>query len=871
MMRGLRHYTGLLGIGLAAFLAATPLEAYYHYVHYSSRNAPFTPIYEKFDLTRLPNKTVTFFVSDQGPSIYATNDSFGSVLSQIKQAAAAWNSVSTSDLRVAFGGLESYTANPTTTSTGGALLPSSTPGADVIFVDLPGVLGLGAPTTSVTPVQAADGSTFYPILRGVVMLSRDTTSTLGPSYYENFFTTAVHEIGHALGLQHTWTSSAMSQQVVRNTSRARPLDADDRAAISMLYGTANWKANFGSIAGTVTYTNGQPVALASVVALAPAGSAVSAITNPDGTYEIDGIPATSNYMVYVHPLPPDALNPDESGIRFPKDPNGQTFLPSGPFQTVFYPGTLDPTQATVIPVAAGLPTTGVNFTVQPRPAVPAYDIVTWCRLNTANRTYVWSGNLTVPSPTGGGLAFIDSTLSQFGTVILQAAPPLPTPVPLSAMLLGGIGNAVSIQQYTDGSGAVVLYFQPLLGAGTGPRHLVLNFGNDIFVQPDAVTLVQQGPPVINSVISNPDGSVTVSGAGFRPDSNVYFDGLQAAIVNPLSGTSDAGSITVMPPPAAGGQASTLTIYNSDSQNSMIMQGSSPATYLYPSAPVPQISAVSQPSLPAGSTAAVDITLPNANLVAGQVTVGFGSNDVTVRRVWVLSPTHLVANVVVAPGAAIGASQVSVISGLQVIAQPFAFQTQTALANLPVIALPVVNGDPNQQTIYPGSVATIFGQNLFLSPSTLQLTLNDAPVQVLYASAGQINFVVPGNAPLGPSYLKLNNGAQAAFPVILQIDSAPPAIIGIANASGASVLGTGANAGDLLNLTLVGLDPTVPGNPGRLRVSVGGGDAPVVALNPLAGNTYQVQVILRQSFGGSQVPVQVWVDGSGSPPVMLSVR
>ena len=58
-------------------------------------------------------------MSDQGPSTYAANDSFGSVLSQVKQALPAWNSVSTSDLRVAFGGLESYTPNPTTAAPGG--------------------------------------------------------------------------------------------------------------------------------------------------------------------------------------------------------------------------------------------------------------------------------------------------------------------------------------------------------------------------------------------------------------------------------------------------------------------------------------------------------------------------------------------------------------------------------------------------------------------------------------------------------------------------------------------------------------------------------------------------------------------------------
>src|ERR1043166_841023 len=162
----------------AALMLAVPALASYHYIHYNGRTAPFTPVYEKFNLAALPNNTVTFFVSDQGPAVYAPNDSFGSVLSQIKQAAAAWNSVATSDLRVAFGGLESYTPNPN----------FATPAADVIFTELqPGVIGLGAPTTSAVPVQSANGQ-FYPIVRGTVMLSRDTPRAAGPSHLEAFYT-----------------------------------------------------------------------------------------------------------------------------------------------------------------------------------------------------------------------------------------------------------------------------------------------------------------------------------------------------------------------------------------------------------------------------------------------------------------------------------------------------------------------------------------------------------------------------------------------------------------------------------------------------------------------------------------------------------
>ena len=69
---------------------------------------------------------------------------------------------------------------------------------------------------------------------GTVILANNTNNGfgVGPSYLEGYFTTAVHEVGHALGLQHTWTGSAMSQDVLRNTSRARPFDYDDVAAIN---------------------------------------------------------------------------------------------------------------------------------------------------------------------------------------------------------------------------------------------------------------------------------------------------------------------------------------------------------------------------------------------------------------------------------------------------------------------------------------------------------------------------------------------------------------------------------------------------------------------------------------------------------------
>ena len=835
-------------VAVAVALMGTPAQAYYHYVHYF-RNAPYTPVQEKFDLTALPNKTVTFFVTDSGPSVYAPNDSLGSILGEVKTALAAWNSVDSSDLRVAFGGTETAGQN------------SNTPGGDVLFIDLPpGLLGQGAPTVMV-------GTTT--IIGGQVLLSNNTNKGPGPSYLEEFYTTAVHEIGHALGLQHTWTASAMSQDVIRNTTRARPLDADDIAAISVLYGKANWAANFGSISGRVTL-NGQGVNLASVVAISPNGPAVSALTNPDGSYQINGLPP-NNYLLYVHPLPPDAVPADGSGLRLPVDANGQPIQASSPFGTVFYPGTIDPQQATSIPVMGGTVVTGENFLVQARAAVPMYDIITYSFLDPASRSSSYNPGANAVSVTP---AYVNTGLGAFFVVARTSSGD--TPVPQSVTILGGFTTASGqyLKPYRPSNSSqqvLALYIAPPLFAGAGPRHMVFNFGNDMYVLPDAITLVQKSAPVVSSVVANADGSVTVTGSGFGPDSRVFFDGIQAAVQIPFSGADAQGSITVAPPTGSSGQVSRVTVFNGDGQSSMFLQAQNPPTYTYPITGTPQ-AALDRTALPAGVSSMVDITAQNANFVDGQVTVGFGTDDITVNRLWVVSPTHLQANVVVAPNAALGASEFSVVSGFQVVTQPFAFQTQPVNPSLPSIGLPIVNALPVQQTVYPGAIAAIYGSNLALSPTAAQVTLNNTPVQILFASPAQINFVIPPGFPVGPATLTLNNGSVGAFPVILQIGNPPPAITGVTNVSGVPLDASHSAAmSDLLNVLVAGLDPAVPDDPGRMQVTVSGISMPVLGVTPASNGMFQIQIILTQSFAGAQVPLEVSVDGSSSVPFAIAVR
>ncbi len=829
----------LILLAAAVILVGGPAEAYYHYTYYY-RTSPFFPMQAKFDLNRLYNNTLYFTVADNGPSIFAPNDSFGSVLAEVKQALAAWNSVQSSSLRVAFGGLQP------------AGQTSNTPSAEIVFQNLgPGVIGLASVNLPATPVFTGQ---FVAIGHSQVMLTSNTSLQPGPSYTEGFFTTAVHEIGHAMGLQHTWTASAMSQGTIRNTSRARPIDADDMAGLSLLYPAANWTAAFGTISGRVLYNNGTAVALASVVAIPNSGPAVSTLTNPDGSYTIVGLPPNT-YQLYVHPLPPDAVVPGGEGLQLPYYDNGQQIPATGSFRTVFFPGVQDPAQAVQYPVSAGSSYSNQNFTVQPASAVPTYNVQTWSYVDPVTRAYPFQTSQTFLGVTP---AFIDETQSAAYIVALTSSGTPSIPLPQSVNLLG-VG-AASFAMYTSSAGpTLAMSFAPSPAAGLGPRHLVLNFGSDIYVLPDAVDMVQKGPPVVNAINANGDGTVTLLGAGFGPDSRVYFDGMPAvASFNPGS-----NSITATPPAAPGGQVSVVAVYNSDAQNSLFIQSLNPPTYTYPPNPAPQIQSITSP-LPsplfgAPLAAKVDIVTSGTQFVDGQVAVGFGSSDVTVTKVWVLGPTHLAVDALVSPQVASGSLTVSIVSGMQVMEQTGALQIQS-LGAVPQIDT-VLNGVTNGPTpIYQGNVGVIYGQNLGQSINTVQLTVNGTASPIVYASPTQINFLSPPGVGPGPATLVLNNGSNTAT-LEIQVAAVPPSITGISGPSQGFV-----TPGDVLTLALAGLDPTLAANPSRLQVTFAG--LPMTVTQIGAG---QVQVVDLQSFGGTQVPVVVWVDGAPSAPVMITGR
>ena len=836
-----RAYRRAAGLILGWVLMVSSAGAYYHFIHYTSKTAPYLPVPAKFDLAALPNKTLTVFVSATGPQELPPNDSFASILTQVRQATRVWDGVATSDLRVAFGGVYADGTAQTT------------PSVEVIFDSEvpPGLLAFTSPTQANDMVTRPDGS-FFPITQSVIHLKSDMTQRPGPSYTDAFYMTMVHEMGHSLGLQHTFTSSVMSTAVTRSTSAVRPLDADDVAAVSLLY-PRNLAARTGTITGTVT-AGGQGVHMASVMAVSPGGSAVSALTNPDGTYRIDGIPP-GTYFICVQPLPPSA------NIRSPKDPDGNDVNPDGPFDGTFYPGTSDMTKATAIAVHARAETDGIDFSVNPRSSVPVYDVSTYSYFGQAqNAVHPAYVNLTSGSAT---IAAAGIGLGSNG----HAATGLGASVIGSAMIPAG-----GVRGYGTTPTYLALDLKFALGASSGPQHFVFSLGSYLYVLPAALRLVSADPPSISSIDTDGNGNVVVTGSNFASDSQVYFDGLPAA-----TSVADSSHATATPPPGMNGQTAVVTMFNSDGQSSMF-PGPSPApSYTYPvssaASAAPKVT-FSPNTLPAGARAMIDITGSNMTFANGLTSAGFGSSDVLVRRVWVLSPTHALVNVQVAPNAQLGLSSASVMSGFQVFSQPSAFQITAGDPNMPIVEPTLINAIWLQSGAFPGSIVSLFGLNLATpnqgGPTTI--TIGDQPVKLLYTSPTQINLVVPASLKPGPAILRLNNGTTQAYPVVVSIDPVPPSIASVQDLSNSN-LGPNnpAQPGDVLNLLVNGLAAAGTAiAPGRVHVQAGGRETAAGSVTP-SGSAYTVQFKLDSSVAtGAQVPLTISIDGKTSLPVYIPI-
>ena len=429
----------------------------------------------------------------------------------------------------------------------------------------------------------------------------------------------------------------------------------------------------GSVSGRVTL-NGTGVGLASVVAISPTNQAICTLTNPDGTYQINGIPPGPTYYVYAHPLPPPgATEATPDNIYFPFDANGNTIPPNydpatNTFAAQFYSGadgTRNWQQAQALSVTAGNNVAGIDFNVSPRSSEAVYSVRTYGY--TPAGLYVSPAPVTLGAPApvpiaanGGGLLQSDQTV---------------TPG-LSVSTLGVVAQMGDLEPYPPPTPYIAIYvLYTAFGVGPGPKHLLFSTPSDLYVLPSAFNAVSNPPPSISAVTptfdANGNRAVVVAGANFDQNTRILFDGLQGTIET----VNADGSLLVTPPSALGSYTATVVALNSDGQSSLYVE-QTPATFTYDPAPAPSL-VVSPSLLTPGSSITVSVTGtntnfidPNANPVTGSL-VGFGTSDVVVQQVTVQSPTQL--TVVVTPNVPVYSNMISVTTGLGIISQALGYQ------------------------------------------------------------------------------------------------------------------------------------------------------------------------------------------------------
>jgi hypothetical protein len=842
-------------LGIVAGMASMA-TAYSYFVFYAGNSSPFAPLPGRFDLTALKDNTVQFFISNQGPGPLMPGDSTTAIYSQIEQAARAWDGVPGSSIHMRFGGIT------------GIGVPQVVPGIDVIFDDdmPPGIIAQTKPTfPSDLSFLPNKGVAFVPMLRATVQLRRDLTAAgyQQSSQSDAFFTTLVHEFGHALGLQHTLTSSVMSTAITRATTKGAPLAADDIAGISLLYPAGSYLAGTGSITGTVTL-GGAGINMASVVALSTNGTALSGLTNPDGSYRIDAVPP-GQYYIYAHPLPPPELGEASPANIVPqRDPQSDTFAAYTTFGTQFYPGTTDWTQATAIGVTAGNSVNQVNFAVAARPSGPAVY---------AMETYGYQNGVAIAAPPLPTAQRNTMVFYAPGTTVSQQTAIAPG---LGVTVIGGAAQIEtgSLQYYTQGFLEMVVD-TPTVTANL-PAALAVTVNGDLYVLPAAFTVVPDAPPAITGVLTQQSvwgltGTV-VTGSNLSASTSIQFDGAPAAI---LSANSD-GSLNVTPPPALSGQQSAVEAVNPDGQTSAQALGSAaPPIYPYPLGVAVTVAAAPA-AIVAGADVMLSITGVNTHFASGQTVAGFGSSDVAVRRCWVVNPNLLLVNVTVNAGAQVGAVNLTVATGLEIVTLSGAVNVTAANPAQVSLLVPVTNAVTALAGVPAGGTALISTSGFPASAAGWTLSIGGEAAAFTADKNGVLTVALPGDLAVGPQIVQLTAPASlpgvVVPPVLMQLDAPPPAITAAADNTAAAANGpavpvtasTPAALGDTVSLTVIGLSDGYGVLPaaGSVWIDINGVNYPTVSVVKVPPTADSSLILALVEF---VLPTTVTIDPTASAP------
>ena len=159
-----------------------------------------------------------------------------------------------------------------------------------------------------------------------------------------------------------------------------------------------------------------------------------------------------------------------------------------------------------------------------------------------------------------------------------------------------------------------------------------------------------------------------------------------------------------------------------------------------------------------------------------------------------------------------------------------------------------------------------------------MKVNGEPAQILYASPEQVNFVVPGDTPVGAARIVVENLGRAAAPIATQIVDAAPGLFTASQDGRGMIAATRvtdhsaiaedrpAHAGDILSLQISGMGVSSP----ALSVSIGGTPAAILQALP-ASNGISVLVVRVPNGVSGEASVVVTANGRASNSATLPVE
>ena len=317
---------------LAVLIASIQSSDAWVQIHAGAQNAN-PPIVAFQPTSRIP---LTFLIHDVGdPDI-----TDGSDLLALRNSFAAWTNVTTSTIAFTDGGT---TSNSNVNSTDGI--------TTVTFQETANPLPPGVLAVTLNQVDSATGQ----ISDSDLIFGDLEFSTTGEATKNDLFSTAIHEVGHIVGLDHIAILASVMYPF-GDTGDQIALTQDDVAGAIEIYPTTGGQSGFGRITGIVLL-NSAAVFAGHVVALDSNGIPVvsTVIDSNDGSYTIANVPAGS-YRVYVEPYDGPVSSANLFGGAF-----DNTFTTA--FNTTFFGGSSDPALATTITVVAGQTNANTNINI----------------------------------------------------------------------------------------------------------------------------------------------------------------------------------------------------------------------------------------------------------------------------------------------------------------------------------------------------------------------------------------------------------------------------------------------------------------------------------------------------------------------------